>query len=203
MFQGGGNYAPSFKFAQVGDTVSGEILSVEQQDQTSMKDGQPILDKRGQVKKQLQIILQTTLTNWQNVAKVPTDRDTQQPLPGSQDDGRRAIYVKGWMIGAVGDAVEKATGQRGAPRVGGKLAVRHSGTRPSSQPQPIKLYEAKYQAPANVAQDDMFSSAPQQQAPAPQQASPWEQQAPAPQQQAPAQQADPWASDNFGDEPPF
>src|SRR5690606_38639626 len=104
----------------------------------------------------------------------PDNRDPQnpQPLPPSEDDGKRAIFVKGWMITPVGDAVEAATKRRGAPQPGGMLAVRHSGTRPApGKPQPIKLYEAHYQAPAAGA--ELFNQ-PQgqpaaQQAPAQQQ----------------------------------
>lgn len=213
MFAGGGDYAPSVKFAQVGDSVSGEILSVAQQDQRDINDNTQLLyDRNGNVKKQLQVIIQTGLKDWAGVARIPTDPDSKQPLPADRDDGRRAIYVKGWMIGAVGAAVEKATGSRGAPRVGGKLAVRYSGTRDTGKPQPLKLYEAVYQAPANVAQDGMFAEqaqqapaqqAPAQQAPAQQApADPW--QAPPAAQQAPAQQApaDPWANAG-GQAPPF
>ena len=222
MFQAGGNYAPSFKFGDIGANVAGTILSLEQQDQTDYKDrDKKLYDKKGNVKQQLQIILETPLRNWQGVARIPADPDTQQPLPPSKDDGRRAIYVKGWMIGAVGEAVEKATGRRGAPQVGGKLAVRFAKTRPSRDPQDndIKLYEARYEPPSPA--DQMFAQqqpapqqapqqwqqpAPQQQAPqqwqqpAPQQAPPQQWQQPAP-QQAPAPADDPWG--NFTDTPPF
>lgn len=229
MFQGGGNYAPSFKFANIGDAVQGEILSTAQQEQTDINDktGQTKLyDKRGNVKQQLQVILQTDLRNWQGVSRVPTNGDPQnpQPLPPSEDDGRRAIYVKGWMIGAVGDAVAATNnGQRGAPRVGGKLGVRFSAERPAT-PNNIKLYEAHYQPPA--AGGELFSQAAPQaapQAPAQQQGAPqfqqpvtqpqqaWgqpTQQQAAPPAQAPAQQqatptqADPWAT-SFGAQPNF
>ena len=221
MFQAGGNYAPSFKFGEIGANVAGTILSLEQQDQTDYKDrDKKLYDKKGNVKQQLQIILETPLRNWQGVARIPADPDTQYPLPPSKDDGRRAIYVKGWMIGAVGEAVEKATGRRGAPQVGGKLAVRFAKTRPSRDPQDndIKLYEARYEPPSPA--DQMFAQqqAPQQwqqpappQAPqqsAPQQSAPQQAPQPAPQQwqqpaapQAPAPADDPWG--NFTDTPPF
>ena len=169
FFQRGGNYAPSFKFDPIGANVAGEILSIDQQDQTDFDDPtKKLYDDRGNVKQQLQIILQTPLRNWQGVAKIPSDQETGQPQPPSMDDGRRAIYVKGWMIGAVGDAVEKATGLRAAPQVGGRLAVRFAKTQPprSGRGQDMKLYEAVY-VPPNPS-DPMFQQAPQQQ-PAPQQ----------------------------------
>ena len=232
FFQRGGNFAPSFKFDPIGANVAGEILSIDQQDQTDFDDPtKKLYDDRGNVKQQLQIILQTPLRNWQGVSRIPSDQETGQPQPPSMDDGRRAVYVKGWMIGAVGDAVEKATGLRAAPQVGGRLAVRFAKTQPprSGRGQDMKLYEAVY-VPPNPS-DPMFQQAPQQQ-PAPQQ---WQQ--PAPQQpvatfsaqqaqqtgngwgqqpvaqQAPPQQwqqpappqappaDDPWG--NFTDTPPF
>ena len=211
FFQRGGNFAPSFKFDQIGANVAGEILSIDQQDQTDFDDPtKKLYDDRGNVKQQLQIILQTPLRNWQGVAKIPADQETGQPQPPSTDDGRRAIYVKGWMIGAVGDAVEKATGLRAAPQVGGRLAVRFAKTQPprSGRGQDMKLYEAVYVPPSPS--DPMFQQAPQQapqqpvatfsaqqaqqtgngwgQQPAPQQA-PQQWQQPAPQQwQQPAPQ---------------
>ena len=214
FFQRGGNFAPSFKFDPIGANVAGEILSIDQQDQTDFDDPtKKLYDDRGNVKQQLQIILQTPLRNWQGVSRIPADQETGQPQPPSMDDGRRAIYVKGWMIGAVGDAVEKATGLRAAPQVGGRLAVRFAKTQPprSGRGQDMKLYEAVY-VPPNPS-DPMFQQAPQpapqqvpqqpvatfsaQQAqqtgngwgqqPAPQQAPPQQWQQPAP-QQAPPQQ---------------
>ena len=185
FFQRGGNFAPSFKFDQIGANVAGEILSIDQQDQTDFDDPtKKLYDDRGNVKQQLQVILQTPLRNWQGVAKIPADQETGQPQPPSTDDGRRAIYVKGWMIGAVGDAVEKATGLRAAPQVGGRLAVRFAKTQPprSGRGQDMKLYEAVY-VPPNPS-DPMFQQAPQQQPAPPQQQ--WQQ--PAPPQQAPQQQ---------------
>ena len=177
FFQRGGNFAPSFKFDQIGANVAGEILSIDQQDQTDFDDPtKKLYDDRGNVKQQLQIILQTPLRNWQGVAKIPADQETGQPQPPSTDDGRRAIYVKGWMIGAVGDAVEKATGLRAAPQVGGRLAVRFAKTQPprSGRGQDMKLYEAVY-VPPNPS-DPMFQQAPQQQPAPPQQQ--WQQPAP-------------------------
>lgn len=213
MFAGGGDYVPGFWFGQVGNAVQGEILSTEQQVQTEYKKPDVILyDKQGRPKQQLKVVLQTSLRNWDGVRTPPVDQETQQPRPASEDDGRRAVYVKGWMVGAVGDAVAKATGQRAAPKVGGKLAVRTTELIPTSQGNPYPKFEAAYQPPANVQADGMFSEQQQAQQPAPQQpapqaqgqqGSPW-QAPPAPQQQAPQQdQGDPWAGFTGSAEPKF
>lgn len=51
LFTGGGEFIPSFSFANIGDTVTGKILSVSAQDQRG-DDGQPVPDGKGGVKKQ-------------------------------------------------------------------------------------------------------------------------------------------------------
>src|SRR5699024_1986567 len=74
-----------------------------------------IPDGKGGFKKQLQVVLETTLRNWDGLKKTPTDQDGVEK-PASEDTGSRAIYVKGWMIGPVSDAILKATnGERNCP----------------------------------------------------------------------------------------
>lgn len=89
------------------------------------------------------------------------DYDTQQPIPGKYqirieldtderdpeidgDDGKRTLYVKGWMQGAIGDALRKAGVAE--PEVGAKLAVTWSGTAPPTNPrfQGAHQYTAVY-----------------------------------------------------------
>ena len=64
------------------------------------------------------------------------------------DDGARAVYpVKGSQLAeAIGDALRAA----GAPtlEVGGKLGVQLTELRDTGKPQPMKVHEAKYAAPA-------------------------------------------------------
>lgn len=145
---GGGGGAPSFKHENVGDTVSGEIVSMREMDQTHFSGplaGQPIKDeKKGGNKKQLQVILATSLRNWDGVSRTPTDQDGN-PEPASNDDGARAIYVRGWMTGAVLDAV-RAKGEK-FPRVGGRLAVQLTEAHDKQKQNP-KKYRAKYEPPA-------------------------------------------------------
>jgi hypothetical protein len=196
---GSGGGAPSFKFENLGDTAAGQILSKRVTNQTDFDDNTKVLLKDdGTPKKQLVVVLQTPLRGWAKVSRIPTDVNGND-RPVSEDDGRRTIYVRGWMVGAVGDAVRKAGGQ-GAPQVGGKLAVRWSGERPDPkrpQRKPMKLWEAQYKAPDPT--DTMFEETAPQAAPAQQRTQrppaedPWGSPPPA----APAA-ADPW-----GDEAPF
>jgi len=153
---GGGEFAPSLKFktgngpggnTEVGGGVIGTVLSMNKQDQTKQGGSEKIPDGKGGFKQQMQIILQTELRNWDKVAKVPTDEDGKTPLGPEKDDGRRAIYVKGWMTGAIGDAVLEATGKKGAPQIGSKLGVKVIELVPTDKGNPYPKYEAVYTAP--------------------------------------------------------
>lgn len=201
MFAGSGGGGPSFKFGNPGDTVQGTIVSMAKVPQTDFSTGKPVLDKNSQPAWQVQIVLQTALRGWQGVSKVPTDLNNQPRNP-AEDDGKRAIYAKGVMLYAIGEACKAATGQP-FPAEGGNLAVRYTHTQPSPQnPQnTVKHYQAAYQPPPSGAQE-VFGAAPQQPQAAPQQppqgawGNPggqpqapqgWGQQAPQQPQQAPQQ----------------
>lgn len=156
-FFGGGEFIPTGKFTldtgpegrtQVGGKLVGTILSMARQQQTKMNSTEPIPDGKGGFKQELKIVLQTDYRNWDKVAKVPLGEDGETPQPPSEDDGRRAIYVRGWMIGAIGDAVRKATGKPGGPKVGGKLGVKVTELVPTEKGNPFPKYEAVYEAPA-------------------------------------------------------
>ena len=195
FFGGGGEGAASAKFTtrdgignqtEVGGYVVGTVVSTRQMDQTKIGTNEKLLDDHGRVKQQLQVILQTDWRDWNRCAKVPTNSEGH-PIPGSEDDGKRAIYVKGWMVGAIGDAIRES----GAPglRPGGKLAVKITELVPTTNGNPYAKYLAKYQPPAPG--DSMFEMAQQQQQPpafaqaAPVQQAPAPAPAPAPVQQAP------------------
>jgi hypothetical protein len=152
MSQGGGGPLPSFKFDKIGDKVTGTVISTEVQEQTAFREGDDApVDKNGNVKKQLRVVLQTKLRDWDKVSRVPTDADGGQ-LDGDEDEGVRAIYVRGWMKGAVADAVRDATG-KSAPQVGGTLSVTFTEEVPTKG-FPYKKFSAKYKAPD--AADEFF-----------------------------------------------
>jgi hypothetical protein len=90
-----------------------------------------------------------------------TDFDTRLPIPGKYqirieldtdlrdpdidgDDGKRTLYVRGWMQGAIGDAL-KAAGVA-EPEPGAKLAVTWSSSAPPTRPglQGAHQYTAVY-----------------------------------------------------------
>lgn len=134
----------SFKFDAPGATTKGTIVSLEMQQQRDIKNNQPKFwdDAKTQPMMQLRIVLQTD------------ERD------GEDDDGQRAIYVKGNMQQAVRDAVKAA----GATQIeeGGTLAVQYvkDGTATTVGFNPPKEYRAQYappvKQPAAVAVADLI-----------------------------------------------
>lgn len=96
---------------------------------------EPVLDmKTGQPtdKQQVRIVLATD------------ERDPSEP----DDDGRRTLYVKSFMRGAIGDALRKAGVKE--PEVGGTLAVAFTHVTPPDRPgmSPSKHFAAQYTPPA-------------------------------------------------------
>jgi hypothetical protein len=161
LLGGGGKSA---KFDQVGDTITGDIVSTEVRQQTDMKDGSPLVWENGDPRMQLVVTLATDL------------RDDED------DDGHRAVYVKGSkafgsrsLHDAVRAAVQAANAKGLEP--GGRLTVSYVGTEPAKTRgySDRKLYEAQYAAPDHAAATGGFlGTAPtpapvavQQPAPAP------------------------------------
>ena len=133
LLGGGGSSA---KFENVGDTVTGTILSAEVKDQTDLATGAILKWDNGDTRKQLVVRLQTT------------QRDDED------DDGVRALYVKGSKKAgshSLHDAVASAVRLAGAKslEVGGTLTVTYTGEEPSATRgfNPRKLYSASYVAP--------------------------------------------------------
>lgn len=174
---GGGGKSASFE--NIGDSITGTVVSTEVRQQTDLSgnprtwdDGNPIM--------QLVVKLQTT------------HREDQD------DDGVRAVYVKGSKKAgsrSLHDAVATAVRSSGAKSLeeGGTLTVTHDGTEPSSTRgfNDRKLYTASYVAPDHAAQaGDFLGTAPAPAAPPVQQYAPPAQQGYAPPAAAqPVQQA--------------
>jgi hypothetical protein len=139
-----GSGAKSAKFPSVGTVVGGVITedpTLQQQKDINTgalktwDDGNPMM---------------------QLVVKVQTDeRDSDDP----EDDGVRAIYIKGQMRNAVAEAVKKAGAK--SLEVGGTLKVAYTGDGEPSKKgfTAPKQYAAQYTKPAN-ASASFFDSAP-------------------------------------------
>lgn len=133
---------PSFKFDAIGATAKGPIVSLDMQQQRDFNTGLGLTWDNGDPKQQLRIVLITDL------------RDNDQ------DNGHRAVYVKGQMQQAVRDAIKTAGAQK--IEVGGTLAVRYDsdGDPPKKGLNAPKQYRAKYEPPTPatnaVDADDLF-----------------------------------------------
>lgn len=195
--EGFGPRSASWKPSAVGNMVAGEILDVRVGDATSIDDGSIKKNADGTNKKQLVITVQTDLRNWAEATPLKDQTPQKNPLPPSEDDGKRSIYAEqNTNRAAAIKAAVAEKGLTGAPKVGGKLWVRFAEERNVGKPSPLKIFTAGYLPPApGQGAADAFV---QQQAPAPQ---PTYQPAPtqtyAPQvQQAPTPQVTP--TQDFG-----
>lgn len=140
-----GSGSKTASFPTVGTSVSGQIVAeptVTQQ--TEFGTGRLLTWDDGSARLQL-------------VVKIQTDERNPADL---EDDGVRAIYVKGKSLtNAVRDAVRQA-GAKGL-EVGGTLTVTYVGDGKAERGNPPKLYTAAYQRPAtNAATDFLNADAP-------------------------------------------
>lgn len=148
FLMGGGTV--SAKFPEVGAAVTGRIVrEPEVQQQKDFTTGELKFWNDGKPMQQLQVILATD------------ERDPEV----ADDDGERAVYVKGNLLKAVREAVRKA-GAKGLD-VGGTLTVTYSGDgevtkRGFNAP---KLYTAVYVPPVKNAAAEFVNGG--QSAPAP------------------------------------
>lgn len=125
----GGGSTKSAVFAAYGDQVWGVVRSMTVRQQTDFKSGKPLTWDNGEPRNQLQVILQTDLREDAN------------------DDGLRAVYIRGQMQAAAKEAVKKV-GVRGMAE-GGRLLVRYVSdiANPDPRLNAAKQYFVKYEAP--------------------------------------------------------
>lgn len=152
----------SFPFNTPGDSVTGRVVSLEEQQQTDLQTGELKTFDNGQPMMMYRVELQTELR------------------ADEFDDGVRSVYLRGSRkpesqssLAAVLHAVQQATG-RAALTVGGTLTLTYIGDGQARGRgfNPPKLYTAAYQPPAVN-----LDAAPAPTAPTPQ---PTAQAAPAP-----------------------
>ena len=165
----------SFPFQNIGDSVTGKVINLEELQQTDLQTGEVKTFTNGQPMMMYRVELQTNL------------RDSEM------DDGVRSVYLKGSKkaesqssLAAVLQAVLTATG-RAALTVGGTLTLTYTGDgvakgRGFSAP---KQYSAQYAAPSVSLDPQPAPATPA--APA----SPWGNQPAAPQVPTPATPAAP------------
>lgn len=190
----GGSGAPSFAWPAdprnprdplIGGEIVGEITDIFATVVKDAKTKQPKVNKRGQQMPQFNLTIKTSLRNWEGCKSVPVDEETNAPLPASEDDGSRRIYVKYRMLDALAKAIRESEQGKGGPRIGAKVSVKVTALEDVGQINPLPDYEARYRpAPEEAKNDAAFDQAAAASGPA----------------------ADPWASAPSGkptDEPPF
>lgn len=127
---------PSVKFPSIGTSVTGTVCRMpEVQQQTDFDSGKPLFWDDNKPKLQAKVVLATA------------ERDPEIP----DDDGERALYVKGQLQKAVAQAIRAAGAKR--LEVGGRLTVTHIAIGESKgKRNPPKIYSAKYEPADPVAQ---------------------------------------------------
>lgn len=126
-----GTGARSAKFSAHGDQVFGTIMSAVTRQQTDLQGNLKTFDNGDPM--------------WQVIITLLTDQHDDD-----DDDGLRAVYAKGQMLRAIGDAVRKA-GEKGIED-GGRLVVRYvSDAEPKQRGfNGAKQYIAKYEPPTHM-----------------------------------------------------
>jgi hypothetical protein len=141
---------PSAKFPTVGTSVTGTIVrQPELRQQTDITSGKPKFWDDGSPRQQVVVTLATN------------ERDATL----TDDDGERAVYVKGNLTKAVREAV-RTSGAKGL-EVGGTLTVTFVGEGQAERGMNApKLYSASYvPAPAVAAANFLAADEPEQAAP--------------------------------------
>lgn len=133
-------YATSAKFDSIGKRVAGRVVrdAVEVQ-QRDFDTNEPLFWDDGNKRMQLVVTVDTDNID-------PTIED---------DDGERAIYVKGQMLAAVKAALRKTRSRE--IREGGYFAVTFVSEEPlpkGKRGKPKKIYEAEYEPPADRPEGD-------------------------------------------------
>lgn len=198
----GGTGAPTALLSNINDGVIGVIESQRVVDYIPFGKKDPEVLDDGKVRKQLVVILNTDLRNWQGLKEAPLiDRDDKSKgtRPPEDDDGRRAVYIPQYknIHYAVKDAVVASGaygGKNGPLKDGARFGVKVVDLEDTGQGNPKKVHKAFYEAPAASAE---FFGNSQEAAPAP---SAPAQSTPEP---APAAQVDPWSGQAQSDGPPF
>ena len=129
----GGSGGISYKFVQIGQTVTGTIVDAKKNQQTDFTTKEPKTYKNGDPMMQIVVTLQTN------------ERD---PMV-ADDSGLRNVYIKsGQPTAALGEAIT-ASGAPGLD-VGGTLVMQHTHLIPSNAGNPMKGFAFAYTPPAAV-----------------------------------------------------
>ena len=149
--------APGFYFGKKpGPHVVGEIVDMFQTDFIPYGKKEPKVDeKTGKVVRQLVIVLQTELRNWDGINPDSDALKAEDGTPKSPslDTGLRALYaVPGTnMYSSIGKAIkDDETSPSRNPQIGAKLMVQFYEDEDTGKGNPLKKFRSKYKAPAKT-----------------------------------------------------
>jgi len=126
-----GSTGNSLKFEAEGDVVKIRITGVSKQQETSYDDNSPVFWPSG-------------------------DPKYQWIFTGISDGEESRLFVKGYMIDALKEALRKAGVVPGQPLDGGLLSMKWASTEEPRKPgmKGARKYVAKYEPPANAVVDE-------------------------------------------------
>ena len=151
QFFGGGGGTVAAKFPQVGFTVEGTILSYRMAEVTDMETGEQLFwEGKSKVKQSEVRFPQTARPVQQLIIEMQCEPtgitwETREYIEKAvpDDDGKRALYVKGGLQFAVGKALKEAGVP--APEIGGYLKVtRGKSVKREGAKYPSQTFTAEY-----------------------------------------------------------
>ena len=169
----GGTFAASYKPNGLGDGFKGEIIDWRKEQAKEFNSDDLAYLPSGEPKMQYVITVQTDFRNWERCAKVPKDED-KNPLPPSEDDGKRNVYVANQKSSNFGDVARAVVAQLPdaddfKDAIGGILMGKFVEEIDTNKGNPYKKFEYRYEAPkkAGGLQADAAEEPATQAAPAP------------------------------------
>ena len=170
-----GDFAPTGLLKGIGDIVAGPVVEFRTRDHIPYGKKEPEKNKDGSIRQELVIIVQTEHRNWANVVKVPKvdpEDKNSADKPGSEDDGRRAIYVP--QRSNIQYAIAKAMKAAGVKEFseGLKIAVKVSNLKDTGKGNPLKEHVAVVK-PADKVADPFIAEEKKEEQPVQPSSDPW------------------------------
>lgn len=164
QIQEGAHFAPTFKPAGIGDGLKGEIIAITERQARSYDEDAPLFDKNGNPRMEVVVTIASHYRNWDKVAKVPTDRETKQETPVSEDNGERNIYMKDSNRQELLKAVVAVMPdiEEWSDAIGGTLAAKHDKDLDVGKRSPMKVWAFQFEAPKGGSLADQIDEKPEE-----------------------------------------
>lgn len=165
----GARFAPTFKPSGIGDGLKGEVLAISERQAKKFNSEDLLFDKNGNPRMEIVVTIASHYRNWEKVAKVPTDRETEKEMPPSEDIGERNIYMKDSNRTELQKAIVAAIPDAESidDIVGGVLAAKFDKELDVNQPSKLKLWAFQAEAPKGASLASQIEGEAPAEAPAP------------------------------------